>query len=383
MKKIIAVLLVLVITLGAVSVSSFAAFDKDSEKLFFNADGKFKIMMVNDTQDVGKNANKMMIDFFTKALDSEKPDLVVFVGDQLSETYIFPTKEDFKIAIDNVCKPLEERKIPFLVTMGNHDHDREKTMVEKEQYEIYNSYSMCINTENGPFDDPFTCSKLVYSRAGKAKLNLYVVDSNNKNSDGIYEGLTADQVKFIKDTAAANKMINGGNALPSLSFQHIPCKEIYQFVKEAKISDEDSVFSQDTLKWYNLDRTKVESGEMGETPNTIDLDDGEYKAWVEDGDIIGAFFGHDHINTFIGTTEDGIRLGYNGGAGFRAYGDKQNRVVRIFELDESDVSAYTTRLVTYGDLGGQVGFRFNDYLNYSTLSIVFKVIYRLLFDIVN
>ena len=37
----------------------------------------------------------------------------------------------------NVFKPVadqfEERKIPFLVTMGNHDHDREKTMVEKEK----------------------------------------------------------------------------------------------------------------------------------------------------------------------------------------------------------------------------------------------------------
>ena len=62
--------------------------------LSFRADGTFKIMQINDTQDVG-NCNKKLIEFLNAALDLELPDLVVFNGDQLSVVYPATSLADF------------------------------------------------------------------------------------------------------------------------------------------------------------------------------------------------------------------------------------------------------------------------------------------------
>lgn len=61
---------------------------------------------------------------------------------------------------------------------------------------------------------------------------------------------------------------------------------------------------------------------------------GQFDSWVKQGDVIGAYFGHDHINCFNGTVE-GIDLGYTPGAGFNVYGPGLDRGVRVFEINEN------------------------------------------------
>ena len=137
MKKILSVILCLVM------VFTFAVIGTASEEekvLRFNDDGTFKIMQINDTQDIGKGVSDKMVKFIEAALDKEQPDLVVFVGDQLADFYPFGTKEDMIKAIDNIIAPLQERGIPFLVTLGNHDHDHLDKFSKAEQFEAYASY---------------------------------------------------------------------------------------------------------------------------------------------------------------------------------------------------------------------------------------------------
>ena len=98
MKKLLSALLALTMVLSLVA---FAGAQETEKVLRFNEDGTFKIMQINDTQDVGKGVNEKMVKFIEAALDKEQPDLVVFVGDQLSDAYPFGTKEDMIIAIDN------------------------------------------------------------------------------------------------------------------------------------------------------------------------------------------------------------------------------------------------------------------------------------------
>ena len=93
MKKLLSIFLAIVTVLTC-SVFAFAA-DGASDALKFGTDGKFKIMMINDTQDVGKNAKSETAKFIGMALDQEQPDLVVFVGDQLSDIYPKASKEDY------------------------------------------------------------------------------------------------------------------------------------------------------------------------------------------------------------------------------------------------------------------------------------------------
>ncbi len=372
MKKLISVFLALLIVFGT---SCFAFATDASDSLRFDSDGKFRILMINDTQDVGKGSRSETAAFINAALDRDKPDLVVFVGDQLADMYPNATKEDYKLAIDKIIKPLQERNVPFLVTLGNHDHDRADVMSEDEMFEVYASYDNCLAIKGS--NDPFTYNVPVYSSNGDSvKFNIYMMDTNNKK-DGGYEGIRASQLEWYNQTSAALKAANGGKPVPSLLFQHVPVKEVYSLFTECKWYDENAVYSSRDSKWYILNENMA-SGDLGEAPcsENFDVQTGQYQAWVENGDIIGAFFAHDHVNNFIGTTDDGITMGYNGGTGFRAYGADCGRTMRVFDICENDVENYDTHLIYYQDLVGKKGGNlFFDTFSPSFLNSLMKIAY--------
>ena len=394
LKKIFSVVMAVIMALSMLTVAVFATDIGAVSELKFNANGKFRILMINDTQDVGKNGKKQLVNFVRTAIEKTKPDMIVFVGDQLSDTYIFPSVEDFKIAINNVLGICEELKIPFAVTMGNHDHDREKTLVEKDQWaELYSRYSYCVNGKaGGSFGtnfgetDYFTCNVPIKSSDGsKVALNVYMMDTNNNKgtngNKGGYDGVNPDQVKWYEETSDRLKAENGGKVVPSLLFQHVPVKEIYGLFKECKWNTKGSIYSRRDGKWYVLDETKtVPGGQLGEAPCSEDFDTitGQYQSWLKKGDIIGAWFAHDHVNTFEGITDEGIRMGYNGGATFRCYGNGGNRSVRVFDIDENDVANYQTHLEYYKDIcGDSTRFFFWDIITPKWLTWIMKVVYFL------
>ena len=51
----------------------------------FNSDGKFKIMQITDIQEIPK-VSPDTLKLINAALESEKPDLAVFTGDQIRAT---------------------------------------------------------------------------------------------------------------------------------------------------------------------------------------------------------------------------------------------------------------------------------------------------------
>lgn len=375
MKKLLSVFLAVTMLLSCLVLASSAAVNAD-KTLKFNADGTFKIMQMNDIQEVGKGFNKKTLAFINAALDAEQPDLVVFVGDQLSDVYPLANKEDYAVAIDTMVQPLVERGIPFLMTLGNHDHDRASKLAENEMVKLYTAYDNCYATLNGP--DPFTYNVLVRSSDGaKDALNIYMIDSNNKAESGGYAGVYANQVEWYNTKSAELKAANGGIPMPSLNFQHVPVKEIYGLFKECDSNTKDAIYSRRDGKWYVIDETKA-AGVLGEAPCSEDFDNitGQYQAWLANGDIIGAWFAHDHVNNFAGVTDDGIRMGYNGGTGFRSYGNGGDRSVRVYELNENDIANYTTRLVTYNDvIEPDVDIVVNDLFSPTLLTTLMKVVY--------
>lgn len=373
MKKILCVLLSLVMVLSFAVIGGAA---EEEKVLKFREDGTFKILQINDTQDVGKGVNERMVKFIEAALDIEQPDLVVFVGDQLSDMYPFGTKEDMIIAIDNIIAPLAERNIPFLVTLGNHDHDHFDVFSKADQFAAYSSYDNCYNSADGW--DEFTVNAPVLSSDGKETvMNVFMMNTHNKAESGGYSGVVAGQNEWYENVSAGLKNANGGNDVPSILFQHIPPKEIYSLFVECEYSDEGAIFSRRDNKWYKLDPNKAE-GDLGEAPCSEDFDNitGQYESWLKTGNIMGAFFAHDHVNNFVGTTDDGIVLGYNGGTGFRAYGVGDERSVRVFEFNENDVENYSTRILTYKEATGEeIPVVIVDLFTPALLTDLMKVVY--------
>lgn len=353
MKKFISIILS-VVMLALLVVPSFA-FDTESQ-FSFNSDGKFKIMMINDTQDVVLK-DVIQANYLKKIAEQEKPDLIVMAGDLLTDFFPGATKSSLEKCLRNALEEINSIGIPFVATFGNHDHDWDEkgTLTLAEQMEIYKSYSNCAIVNNGC--DIGTYNIPVKSSDGKSTpLNIYVMDSNNKASgEGLltgYQGLKPEQVQWYKDTRDGLKAATG-SYVPSLVFQHVPVKEIYQFLDIVPFNEDhtDCIFSIDDGQWYKLN-DKATSGVLGEVPcsESVNGNTGEYEAWLEQGEIIGAFFAHDHVNNFMGVTDEGITLGYNGGSGFSTYGRGGNRSARIFEIDENDVENYETYLVTYNDV---------------------------------
>ena len=394
MKKVISIALAILMAFTC-CVVAFAAEDRTVavDKLKFT-DGKFRILQVNDTQDVGENADERMVKFVTEAIKSTNPDLVIFNGDQLSDIYTAPSFEDFVIAIANICDVCEENQIPFAVTLGNHDHDRTATVAEDDMWtEIYSKYTYCVNgAVGGSFgvqtDDPaqgevdyFTCNLPVLSSdESKVAFNIYVMDSNNNeglngNNSG-YDGITKSQLEWYNAKCAELKAANGGEVVPSMLFQHVPVKEIYSLMDRCHWYEENSIYCRRDGYWYKLKDGVV--GDLGEAPCSEDFDTitGQYQAWVENGDVFAAWFAHDHVCNFYGTTEDGISLGYNGGSTFRSYGNGDQRSVRIIDIDENDITNFTTQSVTYAEITGEsFSLCFTDLLTPKWLTWVMKAVY--------
>lgn len=381
MKKTISLILALVMAFSLVSGAIAVNDEGAPEVLRFNEDKTFKIMQLNDIQDdqfFEGRAEK----FIKKALEEEKPDLVVIAGDMLSDFFLVPTKKNITTAIGNFCSIINDQKIPFAVTFGNHDHDLKDKMSLEEMAEVYKSFEYCVNADDGC--NAGTYNLPVYaSDSDDYAMNIYMMDTNNKSDEiGGYEGVYPYQVDWYKEKSDALKQENGGEVVPSMVFQHIPVKEIYDVLEEVDATQsQEAAYSIDDGCWIRVrpECAIANADEIAEPPcsEPRDYATGQYEAWLEKGDIIGAFFGHDHVNNFVARTDDGIVLGYNGGTGFSAYGMGGNRSVRVFEFNEDDVANYTTRSIHYSDYFDECVFAIADPFSPATLTLIFRFFCKL------
>lgn len=345
MKKIISLILSVLLLITFV----FTASAKE-KKLTFNSDGTFRILQINDFQDRDTTHEDSLV-FLDSVLDKYEPDLVVLVGDQLSDYFPDVTEEKIRTALKNQLMPMEKRGIPFIFTFGNHDRDYKEIVSMEAQAAIYREYSCCYANTDGA--DGGTYNTVIYSSDGSIpKFNIYMMDTQHWNGGGLTSGVTPEQVEWYKERSNHLKEMNGGNSLPSFVFQHIPVKEIRSFLKEVPEGTEGALKSRYYDAYYILDENADWTGDrniMREIPGCEHPEKitGQYEAWLEQGDVLGAYFGHDHINTFVGKTKDGIELGYNGGFGFATYGDPGERYARIFDLKENDIENYTHQTIYY------------------------------------
>lgn len=318
--------------------------------------GKFRIMQITDIQDT-QFTSRDTTDFISAALDREKPDLVVFTGDQVKSygfsMFLGPREKNIKKTIENILKPLEDRRVPFAFLYGNHDVPK-KTGDYDFQTDVYESSPCCINGEAySRLNRTDSISFVIYSGDGKKPLlTLFLFDNCGKlpgGGNGVSEEQRDRMDRDIEDIAA----LNGGEKVPALVFQHIPIYEMYEMLEEVPEGTVGALEGNCTRRghYYKLTEEMTARGEfMGERvacPGTLT---DQFERWEKAGNILGAYFGHDHNNCFTGTVR-GIDLGYTPGAGFNVYGPDVNRGVRIFDFDENR-PGYETRMVFYKDVLG-------------------------------
>ncbi len=322
--------------------------------LRFNSDHKFKIMQIADTQEIPA-VSPDTLSLINNALDREKPDLVIFTGDQI-KGYSKKFKKDPAIiegTIDTLVEPIAKRNIPFMVTYGNHD--AQCGVDNRGQYKFYAKYDNFISGDLRNADDVGTADIQIYSSTeDKPVFELYIIDSHGKAKDGAgYAPVDKKQIEWYVSRREQLKAENG-DYLPSLVFQHIPVPEFFDVIKKVPKGAKGAVpaYGAHENEYFVLnDETIAEGGFMLESPASPDVNTGEFEAMSEKGDVLGIYVGHDHNNSFV-VKYKGVDLGYTQGAGFNVYGPGENRGVRIFELDETAPREYKTHTATFKGLCG-------------------------------
>ena len=272
-------------------------------------EGKLKIVQLTDIHwdPQSKNCAQTAKTIET-VLALEKPDIAMLTGDVVTEK---PGPEGWKAII----ALLEKAQVPFTVMMGNHDAE---VMPKKEIYDLLAQSPYFIG-EKGPATI-HGCGNYVVPVYGAdhktAKALLYCIDSNDypESKDyGTYDWIHFDQIAWYRQTSARFTKENGGNPLPALAFFHIALPEY------------DAIPNNGTML-----------GEKNEGSGASKINSGLFASFIEMGDVMGAFVGHDHDNDFIGTHYQ-IALAYGRVTGTDAYGDLE-RGMRVIELKENERS---------------------------------------------
>lgn len=307
MKKIIQQTCAIILCIG--SVCNAWGVTK-SDGLTFRADRTFKIVQFTDIHACPSNpVTQTSIQLMSDVLDKEKPDLVVFTGDAVTEA---PAEKGWNL----ITAPLIERGIPFAVTLGNHDDEQD--LNRSATAKLLTSYAGCLFVDTvekvkgfGNYTIPIKAST-----ANKTAAVLYCIDSNaystHKKIDG-YGWFGHDQVDWYLTQSAAYTKQNGGTPLPALAFFHIALPE------------------------YNQAYNKRAIGTRLEDECSPKINTGMYTAMLESGDVMGTFVGHDHDNDYIADLH-GIALTYGRFTGSTTTYTNLEKGARVIVLKEGERS---------------------------------------------
>ena len=274
----------------------------DSHVLQFNANGTFRIAQFTDIHwNPASENNHRTLENISRVLSEEKPDLVIYTGDIVTKA---PCRDGWM----DVTRPLVESGIPWAVTLGNHDDENDIT--REEIFDLLQTLPGFVGEKGPDISGTGNYVLPIQSSSGNTEALIWCFDSHGYPADrsqGKYDWIKFDQINWYRNKSSEFTKTNGEMPVPSLAYFHIPLPE-YKI-----IATQDSTL-----------------GLFEEEVCSPDLNSGLFNAFLEMGDVMGMFVGHDHVNNYIGTYM-GIAMGYGQVSGADSYG-RFPRGARMVEL---------------------------------------------------
>lgn len=325
------------------SLPMFVSADEDVS-LRFGSDGKFQIMVFADIQDDAP-VEETTIRLMTEALAKVKPDLVVYLGDNVIGA-------DVKSTVKEIVTPTVNAGVPFAFVFGNHDPEFEEKEILHEYFEEFGG-ELCLTYDADPDIYGYGNSNLlVRSSDGKKNaLNLWFIDSGSSNPDkevGGYDYVHEDQVKWMRDTADKLKAENGGEYIPSLLFQHIIMPEVYEILYPKLPFNVGKDYTINGTTYFPVPFFSRHTGIILEPCSPSFNSVGQFDACAETG-VIATFHGHDHVNDFT-TNYKGVHIVNIPTVGGQAYSDAISRGVGLITLDENDLTDFEYKTMYMFDM---------------------------------
>ena len=371
--KIIAIFMSILMLVGVCACVSFAKTSEEADThLQFDENGEFKILQFADMQDAWpmKLITKNLI---KAAIEAEQPDLIVLSGDNINSS-AGESAVTAPMAINEFMAIFEEYGIPVASVFGNHDAEGKVTRADQlAMYEKYSCFIGCEGGASGRYTSGTYYVPLYSSTdADEMIFNIWMIDSgdyNRENDLGGYAAVTKEQIEWYNETCKTLAEKNG-EVVPAIAFQHIVVPEIFDALE---LTDaENGTISNEVngeIVYYKLPEGAV--GVLPEWPCPPAYNNGEFDAFVENGDVIALFFGHDHLNTYE-VEYKGIDLCNTPGVGFASY-NGENNGVRTITLYENDLKNYDTEVHTYFDYFNDDASRFLFELVSDTTDTITKI----------
>ena len=347
-KKIIFLILIFIMLTGCFSFSAHAEKSSKEKTLQFNKNGKFTILNFSDIQD-GYPLNPLTKKYIEDTVDMVKPDLIVLTGDNISGFDVHE-KDAAELAIREFMDIFQERGIKVAAVFGNHDD--ESALADKNyQMSVYESYDCFVGYNEGDaIPGVGTYNLPIMSSDGeRVAFNIWMTDSgtyNTENDQGGYACTTKEQIAWYVEKSNELKAANGGEPVYSINFQHIIVPEIFDALAEGTEGEEN------TMPHGNGFVTLPEGveGTLHETPCPPNYNNGQFAAFVQQGDVLATVSGHDHTNNFV-INHKGVDIINTPGVGFSSYND-ETVGSRVFVIDENDPTDYETYMEGYFDVYG-------------------------------
>lgn len=298
-------------------------------------DGKFKILILSDIH----SPDYMPVwteKFIEYAMKTEKPQLVVLLGDNTTGRYKGVTKDKNRKSINKIMSLLGDT--PFAVVFGNHDHEGLPEMSEEDAKKFllscYSENENCLMRAGDYFYN------IKDSKGEKDIFTLYFIDSGSYAKEGGYAYVKKEQLEWYKQNHTG---------LPSYLFQHIIFPEVYDLMHESKLPRPGYTRGQCIrgTKFYKFRQGTLLSGAMNEGPCPPDINGGQFETIKDMGNMIACFFGHDHTNDFVCDCQ-GVKLANVPSPSYYTYGN--NRGVRVVTIHEDDLMSLHSKVIHIKDV---------------------------------
>lgn len=280
----------------------------------------FKILSFTDTHfDTYRKKGYFTMKFFIENIQTEKPDLVVIVGDLI-------TSSTNRARAIQVCEVMEKLGVYWIAVLGNHEGDNGRSISRAEFAELYSSYPHCLVES----DTKFTADGEqvwgngntqinILTTGGAVSQSLFFIDSGNRISkeDAEKFNLSKDDYDYVKPSQVSwykerTAMLDEG--VKSMVFLHIPLRE-YADAYEAAPKNVDGTLNIGT---EGEDGTVTSFGEKREGVACSKHNGGLFDAILESGSTQAVVAGHDHVNDFR-IRYKGVWLCYNRSSGYSSY----------------------------------------------------------------
>jgi len=310
-----------------------APIDGPAATLSFNKEtGKFKILQyadmhfengantvcnsLTDEQKKWPCTDLNTTDFLRRLIELEKPDLVVFTGDNIDGG-----AHNATVAMHNWAAVVGQFPgLQWAAVEGNHD--AQSTLSREDVFKVLSSLPGSIS-QPGPstlhgYGNYYV---KITNTSGQSVHNLFLLDTGSGSEypqiSG-YDWAWPDQVSWYLRTSEQLKIDNDNQTVPAVAFFHI-CTPEY---------------------WDALDAKAPISGDNFERGGCSGANSGLFTAFLEQDDVKMVNVGHDHVNDYC-VNWKGVDLCYGGGCGFGAgaYGKTGwARRARVIELGQDPVT---------------------------------------------